>query len=83
MRTRSMMLTDEQVYQAQRAALGLSPDTDCHHEKLHSLLEPKKAPMSYAEQKIVAEVRREWEERQEIERLMEIAYKRNKIQHYL
>jgi hypothetical protein len=82
MATRTIVLTDEQEYQQQRAALGLIPDDDRHQQTLRSIMTPPKAKISYQEQKIVAEVRREWETQQENERLMLLEYKCSKLKSY-
>jgi hypothetical protein len=56
------------------------PDDDLHQRTLHSLLAPPKAPrLSAAEQKVVNEVREEWEQQQENERLMLLEYKCSKL----
>jgi len=76
MRTQRV-LTDDDLYQSQRAALGLSPD---RQEQI--LPEPAKPAVSYEQQKIIDQVRQEWEAQQELERLMVIEHKCNQNQYY-
>jgi hypothetical protein len=79
----TMELNDEYLYQQQRAALGMTPDNDRHQQTLRSLLAPPKAlRVSAAEQRIVEQVRREWEEKQEFERLALLQHKCNKLEFY-
>jgi len=63
--------------------LGLAPDAD-RARILNSLMAPPQAPkLSAAEQRVVAQVRAEWEQEQENERLMLLQHKCNKLQYFL